>query len=305
MRRGISAILILALTTSLSACLPPTGAPTASPTVVPTLTQVLTPTISPSASPTPSPLLILPDEAFGFATIGTLGYTLISAAKGTQVGTDTPVVDIMALSDGRIIHFTYRFDERRVSSVVASLRIEGSPEVLPTPDASPVHDMRIDRGTISFEIGTSVNAEALLSSLGTPMSDKTVVQDGIPGKFCERTLIYSDMTVVLGQDVNPTDSDVWFLQSASVNAASCVTARGLVVGMTPTEALGRFATGAFVVDPNFESLSAGEVVVYITLTYPGGANLAPAWTAGDGGISMEFSKGQLVRYWIYFASGAD
>ena len=313
MRRWAPPLLVLMLAIILSACLSPTDVPSASLTTEPTTTQDPTPTLAPSDTPTtyisntptPTPLLVLPDAALAYVTIGTPGYRLLVAANVLFASSDDPVVTEMVLSDGRVIHFTYRNVERGASPIVSSLRIEGSPELLPTPDAAPVFDTRIIRGAASIEIGESIHAAAFLSSLGTPTSDKTIVRDGIPSQYSERTVIYPEVTIVLAQALKPSDPDIWFVESATVTATSCVTGRGLAVGMTPAEALGRLATGAFVVDPDFEAFAAGKVTVYITLAYPDGPTLAPAWNAALGGIYLEFEKDRLVKYTISYWSGAD
>ncbi len=236
-RRIATILLSLALLAGCAAVPTATAAPTAGPIA----------TSSPTATPSPTsaPLLVLPSEVMPYVGIR-VDYDDLLEVAGIEEGYPYEQFTVeFDLSGGGRVRFELE-DDGWLSRVIARYQVEGQPLVAPTPDPSPVADLRFVHGTLVLDLDDELHASDLTSVLGTPTDDATVVQDILDeGSYRFRTLTFAGYEFVLAQRADATDKTTWILNGYQVTDPAFETARGLTLGMSAEAVVRLFSGKAF------------------------------------------------------------
>jgi hypothetical protein len=225
----------------------PTVGATVSMGIDPTFGQRPTNTPTPSPTPTPTPLPILPDWFLPYVGIG-FGVNSLNSVLGEDIPAESRLgFPTYRLSGGGTVHFEY--SDRVVDMpIVSRIEVEGRPAIVPSHDAVPVNDFRIDLGGgLSVEPLDAVTIARMTGVLGVPVNDATLRYDSpIDGsRSYFRTLDFIGLEVTLSQAVDAPDKSKWVVESIVFSSADYETPRGLKVGMTLPEIQKRFGTDEF------------------------------------------------------------
>jgi hypothetical protein len=316
MRKGTTAVLMLAMSLAFTACGTPIAGPTESPagsptapptaTVAPTPAKTATPaptsTLAPNTTPTPAPPPLLPLEALDYFVVGMSPGTpwmLHFLTEGTGDTTD------FVLPDGRTVHFDVAEDSGPLGPYVTSYRIGNAAPVVAVPDTVSIRDGRISADGRTLEVWQVVSLSDLVAALGTPAGDATVDTETYDPRtnyvqIHERTLTYPGVTLVLDQERAAADKSLWHIHRIQFTASSYSTPRGLEVGMTPKEVLKRYGTGAFII----EERGSPDGIQAMTLTK--GTGSVSGSVQDDLAcieIHLEFMNGKVVRIGLSFWHG--
>lgn len=209
------------------------------------------PTPSPAPTLTPDPRPLIASWAIPYLSVGLAG------TEAHPFGLDASLSDYR-LEDGRTLHVEWQdlAIERATPTtfrVVRSFRIEGSEEVVATPDTAPFDDSAVLWNGTLLKLGKDATYESFVNAMGTPTTDET--NDANGGK--ERILTYPDATVYLEY---PESSVV----HVSLDLASTAgrTPRGLQVGLTVSQVLALYGTGDFALVVSTEGAEVRSLAVY-------------------------------------------